>query len=278
MNQKHLIINADDYGLTRGVSSGIRDAHLNGIVSSSTAMMNMSGVDRDLLAARDLCPSLGLGVHLVLTAGTPLLPSHYIPSLIDAEGRFFPLAEYIQRLPQMNHNEVKSEWRAQIERFCSILDQPPDHLDSHHFASYLSAEVFEIMVSLAQEYHCPIRFLQDLSLGSVVSGLPPSFTEAFHQFSQPLLSTHRVRHPDRLLIDFFDAQATQKRLLELLHALQPGVTELMCHPGHPDSHLMAVSSYAHPRQRELDILMDIEAKKVISELGIELVGFPVLKQ
>jgi len=278
MTKKCLVVNADDYGLTAGVSDGIRTAHLNGIVSSTTAMMNMPGVEKDLLAVRDRCPGLGLGVHLVLTAGAPLLPSRHIPSLLDEEGHFFSLSEYIPRLPQINPNEIEVEWRAQIDRFCTILGQSPDHLDSHHFASYLRQEIFEIMLSLAQEYHCPIRFPQDLLMESIVSGLPPAFTVAFRQFSQTLLSAYRVRHPDRLLIDFFDAQATKESLLELLRALQPGVTELMCHPGVVDSQLMAMSGYAQPRQRELDILMDMEVKKAISELGIGLVDFSVLKQ
>ncbi|MFH2038505.1 MAG: ChbG/HpnK family deacetylase, partial [Chloroflexota bacterium] len=45
---KQLIVNADDYGRTRGVSSGIRSAHILGIVTSTTAMMNMPGVDNYL--------------------------------------------------------------------------------------------------------------------------------------------------------------------------------------------------------------------------------------
>lgn len=276
MNKKYLIINADDYGLTPGVSDGIREAHLHGILTSTTAKMNMPEVDEALLVARDRCPSLGLGVHLVLTFGAPLLPSHDIPSLVDAQGHFFPLAECIRRLPQMDPAELKAEWRAQIERFCGILDRPPSHLDSHHFASYLSAEIFETMLSLAQAYSCPIRFPRGLQLELVVSGLPPSFTETFQLFSQKLLSAYPTPHPDRLLIDFFGPQATKERLFELLQDLKPGVTELMCHPGVVDSHLLAISSYVHPRQRELDILMDGEVKEAISRLGVELANFSVI--
>ena len=77
---KRLIVNADDYGRTRGVSAGIREAHLHGIVTSTTAMMNFPGVQADLARACDDCPQLGLGVHLVLTAGRPLRPAENVPT------------------------------------------------------------------------------------------------------------------------------------------------------------------------------------------------------
>lgn len=73
--RKKLIINADDYGHTRSVSLGIRQAHLQGIVTSTTAMMNYPGADDDLRDSVKECPRLGLGLHLVLTSGCPVLPA-----------------------------------------------------------------------------------------------------------------------------------------------------------------------------------------------------------
>jgi predicted glycoside hydrolase/deacetylase ChbG (UPF0249 family) len=70
-----LIVNADDYGRTPGVSRGIREAHRRGIVTSTTCMMNMPAVVDDIALALEETPRLGLGVHLVLTSGRPLLPA-----------------------------------------------------------------------------------------------------------------------------------------------------------------------------------------------------------
>jgi predicted glycoside hydrolase/deacetylase ChbG (UPF0249 family) len=69
---KRLIINADDFGLTPGVTRGILDAHLNGVVTSTSAMMNSPHIADSLAAAQD-APKLGMGVHLVLTWGKPML-------------------------------------------------------------------------------------------------------------------------------------------------------------------------------------------------------------
>ncbi|HCS39550.1 MAG TPA: hypothetical protein DIW44_08195 [Anaerolineaceae bacterium] len=80
---KRLIVNADDYGHTHGVSQGIRLAHLRGIVTSTTAMMNYRGAEDDLRKATHECPRLGLGLHLVLTSGNPVLPVEKVPDLVD---------------------------------------------------------------------------------------------------------------------------------------------------------------------------------------------------
>ena len=58
---RQLIVNADDFGRTRGVSAGIVRAHLAGIVTSTTAMMNMPGVAADLHQAKAEAPRLGSG-------------------------------------------------------------------------------------------------------------------------------------------------------------------------------------------------------------------------
>ena len=63
---KRLIVNADDYGRTAGVVEGILRAHQRGIVTSTTAMMNMPGIE-DALRRAQSYPELGLGVHLVFS-------------------------------------------------------------------------------------------------------------------------------------------------------------------------------------------------------------------
>ncbi len=146
---KNLIVNADDYGHTPGVARGIRQAHASGIVTSTTAMMNRPGVEKELQEAARACPDLGLGVHLVLTAGSPVLPPRQIPTLVDADGRFFRQGELEARLEAVNPEEARAEWRAQIEKFCAALGHPPDHLDSHHHTSYWTPRLFAGMLELA---------------------------------------------------------------------------------------------------------------------------------
>ena len=69
---KKLIINSDDYGRSPEISRGIREAHLRGVVTSTTCMMNIPTTADDVGVALKETPNLGMGVHLVLTMGKPL--------------------------------------------------------------------------------------------------------------------------------------------------------------------------------------------------------------
>ena len=80
-----LIVNADDFGLTEGTNYGIIDGHINGLVNSTTMMMNMPGTEHAVRLAKEY-NLLGVGVHLVLTAGEPLLGD--VPSLVGSDGSF----------------------------------------------------------------------------------------------------------------------------------------------------------------------------------------------
>ena len=68
---KRLIVNADDYGLSEGVCLGILKAHRDGILTSTTCMMNMENIEKYLEMTKAY-PNLGLGVHLNITVGKPL--------------------------------------------------------------------------------------------------------------------------------------------------------------------------------------------------------------
>ena len=122
-----LIVNSDDYGRTAAVSQGVRNAHLFGIVTSTTCMMNMPTVVEDIRTAMQEAPRLGMGVHLVLTSGQPLLPAAQVPSLVTSDGAFLKLDQFLAGLDQIDPAQVKAEWRTQIERFVATAGRshPP---------------------------------------------------------------------------------------------------------------------------------------------------------
>src|SRR5689334_22711111 len=115
-----LIVNADDYGRSANVSRGIRESCSRGIVRSTTCMMNMPTVAEDIEIAQRDTPELGLGVHLLLTAGWPILPANQVPSLVRPDGSFLKQEQLIARHADLNPGEAKAEWHAQIEKFIAI--------------------------------------------------------------------------------------------------------------------------------------------------------------
>src|SRR5688572_8840751 len=133
---KRLIINSDDYGRTPEISRGIREAHLRGVVTSTTCMMNIPTTAEDIATALKETPALGLGVHLVLTMGRPISAAESLPSITDDTGQFLKYVPLVEQIPNLNMDEVKKEWHAQIEGFIRAAARKPTHLDSHHHSSY----------------------------------------------------------------------------------------------------------------------------------------------
>ena len=66
-----LIVNADDFGLSRSINEGILEAHRDGIVNSASLMVNMPGFE-DALARLSEHPRLAVGVHVNLLRGEPM--------------------------------------------------------------------------------------------------------------------------------------------------------------------------------------------------------------
>ncbi len=125
---KVLIVNADDFGLTAGVSRGILEAHTNGIVTSTTLLVNRAIPPAQVEELKD--SALGVGVHLNLTLGTPVADPKRVPSLVDAEGRFVRDAR--EAAARAKADEARIELGTQIDVFRRIMGRFPTHLDTHH--------------------------------------------------------------------------------------------------------------------------------------------------
>jgi hopanoid biosynthesis associated protein HpnK len=112
-----LIINADDFGLTSGVNRAIIELH-QGAVLTSTTLMARAGATAEAIRLALAQPTLGVGCHLVLLDGQPVLPPDQVPSLVDKRtGLFFPtLSSFLPRLVsgRIRPAEIEAEAAAQI--------------------------------------------------------------------------------------------------------------------------------------------------------------------
>jgi hypothetical protein len=267
---KRLIINSDDYGRTPDISRGIRDAHLRGVVTSTTCMMNIPTTAADIAAALKEAPKLGMGVHLVLTMGRPIVAREAgrSASITDAGGNFFKYDAFRANLPNLKLDEVKAEWHAQIEAFIKAAGRKPTHLDSHHHSSYFTAGLFRTMLELAKEYNCAIRFPFTNDVTNELEETNKHVPDLIAEFNPP--------RPDAFYADFYDESATQEELLRLINQAGDGTFEIMCHPGYVDDAFVGESSYNRQRERELTILTDPSIKEAIQAQNIELITFAEL--
>jgi len=268
---KKLIINSDDYGRTPDISRGIREAHLRGVVTSTTCMMNIPTTANDVALALKETPKLGMGVHLVLTMGKPISAREAVPSVVDENGNHFKYDAFIANIPKLNMEEVKTEWRAQIEAYIKAAGRKPDHLDSHHHSSFFTPELFRGMLEIAKEYDCPIR--NPIAYGANPTAGMPSVADPMSNQAPLLMKEFKARSTDTIFVNFYDEGATHDELLDILSKVENGTYEIMCHPGYVDEAFAKESAYNFQRERELKILTNPAIKQAIEAHGIELITF-----
>jgi predicted glycoside hydrolase/deacetylase ChbG (UPF0249 family) len=251
-----LIVNADDFGYTPGVTRGIVRAHREGIVTATTLMANAPDTDGAARAAR-AANTLDVGVHLVFTYGRPLADPARVRSLV-IDGGAFPRVTDLLRTGKPNSEEALIEARAQYERVRSLLGREPTHLDTHHWVHDLPP-LEDAVLALAKETGAAARTHDGRQRAR--------FRDA------------GVRTPDRFVREYqHTGKIGAERLVALLETLaeDAGTLELMCHPAEPDEPLLKGSSYAAERGVELDALTDASVRAAINQLGIELVDYRAL--
>ena len=266
-----LIVNADDYGRTPSVSRGICDAHLNGIVTTTTVMINLAGALEDVRRGIECAPALAFGVHLNLTCGKPLTPPDRVPTLIDANGWFHGKDQIFSNPEMLDLAEAKMEYKAQIERFLQT-EMELDHLDSHHHLGIASTGLWNLLTELAIEYGCGVRtsFPMDILEEDLLALFPADMINFCRTQAKEQLDTLAIPHPDYFYASFFGDGAVLDHLTKLLQELPDGVSEIMCHPGYSDESLEQTSGYNRIREQELAVLTDQSALAAIASGNIEL--------
>jgi len=242
---RRLIVNADDFGMTAGVSRGILIAHRRGIVTSTTMLVN-GDVDRHLVTEA-LDAGLGLGLHVNFTLGAPLTRGR---SLVGEDGRF--VRDPQRAAARADSKEAGREVDAQIEKFMTLARRPPTHLDSHHHVG-IYGPVREAFLEAAARLAIPVRS-EDSSARAGARTRRLKTTDHFFGGSGP------------------DPYWSLARTLGHLRRLPPGVSEFMTHPGLFDETL-SYSRYGRQRETELVGLGNPEARAAAAALGIRLSTF-----
>lgn len=245
-----LILNADDFGMTKGVTEGIVQCSQSGLLMSTSAMPCMNSSE-SMIRAYAASFTGGIGLHLQLTQGIPASNPEYIWSLLNEEKKF-PSPR-----PQMGakKSEILIEWRAQLERVRSWgIDV--DHIDAHHDVHARPEEypeVYEAYETFAAETGIPARG------GS-------------RQLSSRLKQAG-VLCPD-VTIHFSDMDGGLDALLAVLKKEQKeGPTdicvEVAFHPGIVDDELIQLArpQYRESRERELKLFSDASTREALAAAG-----------
>jgi hopanoid biosynthesis associated protein HpnK len=283
---KRLIVNADDFGVTRGVNRGIIRCFREGIVTSTTIMANGDAFEDAVELAR-ANPELGVGVHVVLIGGRALAPREQVGRLAGEDGELPKTVKSLilkasARL--IRASQIEAEVRAQFERV-RAAGIAPTHFDSHKHA-HLHPMVMRAIANVAREYgigrvRMPFENLSG-TLGLIwksggkmmgrkvfVVGSRASFP-SFRRITEE----NQLRTPEQFFGFAATGQLAREGLLRLIRNLPEGTSELVCHPGINDADLARTGTrLREEREVELAALTDPDVKKEIVERGVHLMSF-----
>lgn len=296
---RFLIINADDFGYNDAITQGILKGFSEGLITSTSAMVNISGAPKRIAAAHASQPDLPIGLHINLTAGRPVLPPQQIPHLVDSNGVFLSYQTILPYLTEIPLDEIRSEVFAQawLLNQCGIAF---DHIDYHQHILALSPSLFEVAVELGSANHVPVRqpILKIVpgrykvsgihNFNKIVKGMvrafwrnPQSmarFLALIYSYRHLNLAAARIDTPDWFISAFF-SDPTLENFCAILRQLPPGLSELVTHPALNAAELYTMEEdYRAERPLELAVLLDPRARAEVVRQGIRLVDFSAARR
>jgi chitin disaccharide deacetylase len=279
---RHLIVTADDFGASMAVNEAVEVAHRTGILTAASLMVTGNAVEDAIIRARHL-PTLGVGLHLVLVDGRPILPPRDVPDLIDEQGRFrtnMPRAGASFFFRSHVRAQLAAEIEAQFAAF-HATGLPLDHFNAHkHF--HLHPTIAGLILSIGRRYglsaaRAPVEPVELLSrVEPVRQTLAGRIAAPYARAVARRFRTAGLAVPDRVLGLVWSGHMTKTRLRGLIDRLPPGVTEIYCHPATEDVYDGSAPGYAY--RAELAALVDPGVKAAAMQQHIHLVRFADLPQ
>ena len=268
---RRIIINADDLGFSVGVTDGILQCHREGVLTSATLMTTMPDRDRAIELAKS-APTLGVGIHLCLTQGTPLTKC----DAITRRGQFpRSLPKLAFRLMHAAaRDQAVEEWSAQVA-YAIDRGLRPTHVDSHKHIHHLPA-LQDAVLTVAERFGIRhVRCARELS---------PQPGWARPALSYRILMrcasglARKMAAKNITATDWFYGLATTGRTTadvwrKLIAAAPPGVGEVMVHPGFITDITAGDTRLLQERLDEQAALLDPTVRDAFAKGHIELTHY-----
>ena len=277
---KKLIVNADDFGRRPLINQAVAEAvDKKGLLSAS--LMAGEPYFAEAVEIAQKRPQLGVGVHLTLVDGRPVLPAEEIPTLAVHHGCFLPdhgafVKHYVQG--KIARADIEKELAAQLDKVMQT-GIVPTHVDSHQHMHMLPG-IFPLVLKLAAE-----RGIKRVRISQGIYGNPftpwPGIGDLVGKFGLETLSCIDRRQakaqgfvcPDNFVGQVAGGAVTAEFMKELAEKFAAGSVEVMLHPGLKNEALIAETGWQHDYEAEFHAVCDAEVQEKLSRKGIILSNF-----
>lgn len=258
---RQLLCQADDYGITDAVSAGIRKGIEHGLVRNTGLFTNMPSSAQ---AARDIPAQACLGQDINFVTGRPLSSPSLIPALVGPDGRFRTSGMVMAASTVTGGSnvlelefaedpypidELRTEARAQFQRFVELVGHKPAYLHPHSLVTPNSAQAIR---ELAEDEGVP--FTPDVA----------------RRIGMGFLSSDWNVKPFPLLDQL--ATDVEEGVLGSIHEVeQNDRTWLVAHPGFVDDELFDLTTYTMIRAKDLRMFCSPRLREWVEEHDVELI-------
>lgn len=265
---KYVITNADDYGYRPVVSNGIIKSHKEGLLTSTSVLVN-SITDEEVNIAKQNT-ELGLGLHLNITSGKPL-SQNWLEKYGELtrpkrnQPEQFYRGIWLSFFERFETEDIYIEYKAQMEKFIGLFGLKPTHLDSHHYTSSFD-KVFPAFVKIAKEYNLPVR---RQVMFDYKANQHPMGNIDFIGDKNIMLEFESIKTTDYFSLLYFNRYENYLDVVRSeLRKIKDGQSiELSWHPGFEEEW----------REQDLSILVDPSLKLLFEDENCRLVNFNFLK-
>jgi len=150
-----ILVQSDDYGLTRAIVDASCDAFENGILKNTGIFMNMPSTEY-AVSKIEKYPDICFGIDINVSTGPCIAEKALLPNLVNQEtGEFIQVSERIKD-PEFSkkcfrpYGEVVIEACAQIEKFVSMVGKKPEYIQTH--SSSGEHEYLEALSDVSKKY------------------------------------------------------------------------------------------------------------------------------
>lgn len=279
---KVVIFHSDDMGMCWEANEGTRIAMAAGVVTSASTMMVAPWV-LDWMEYLKENPDVDNGVHLTHTSEWdtyrwgPLAGVAQVPSLTDATGSLWDGVGQV--VENATPDEVEMEIRAQLAR-AERMGMPITHMDSHMGTLFSNPEFFKRYVKVGVEKQIPILIIGPN--GYLSKKYEPGAAELFKSFDVHAEVWEKglpvLDDATGVSYDWKTFEQKKKMMLETIHELKPGVTEIIVHATQVTENFNRISTSGSTRQADMDVMLDPDIKKALEEENIILTTWRELKQ
>lgn len=259
----NVILCADDFAMTEGVSKGIEELALARRLSATSAMVNMPGWQDLALKLADLRPYVATGLHLNLTLGPPLgvspglAPDNELPDHMALVRMCLTAA--------ISTCEIAAEIERQLVAFEEATGFPPDFVDGHqhvHALPRVRRALMEVLVERYPGLRPLVRDPEDKPTRILRRQAAPHKALAISMLSRGFGASARlagfVTNHGFAGVSAFDLDSPYEEELACFFSHRGPRHLVMCHPGYPDAALAELDPVVERRHQELDALFAVE--------------------